>query len=731
MEVFHAATLRCPQMSIQGFIRTLCDLHYTSVGGGLREQFSICYDVFLAILDGVESRVMRELSCTDPDWRLANCCAACTFELEGEEQLEFSMFGAMDGNDLLKRVPRSKTVDEMENEKVCIERPDSRNGGSGYILPRSEVDRWSKDAIGDVEVVNEETASPCKEHWKNMSDDCTSKMWGVFEETGFFLSLCRHRSVLIGADMVRSREQAKYPLAIVERLLKVFGEQLGIGYDIGCKFGRTINCSPLQELASTKKLCILVGLFHGHAHNRLCQLCNLGTYLTGLGLEDLETLEHFFSKSNALAAGVRYASRFHRRQQITCYLKHIDHCESFEHLSSFLCNNYWQALEIIESYPALKKSMHELGVADETEFGSWLREEEVYLLCLQKEPPEETLEMEYFAWLVQYYDIESKVAASQRVSFIMITAESHPQTRDDTRKMEMAWQHLLEKRSQELERVQDLEHTLGISPEERWTIGSDKWVENEQRVATRVYRQRLDQLEGLVISHIFELTKMNMSHTGYKMQKHIGKALKARSQAIRTALSQYNAAAAALNPPRPSLQWERVVEYAFLSDFDLLRDIRQDMSGRKWATPAGRKALDLYFKICQAKEEIRRLNIEIQRVITYMHEALTDSQPALALQVSLYRWSRERFYAMHMRRFYALLQDDRFSGSIEVGQVAGEHLGYGLQYQDVDMDIDSRHTVPPFCTDPDTDDSDDEEHEKTVSEEVEAILHISRDNGCE
>ncbi|KAK0462163.1 hypothetical protein IW261DRAFT_1348442, partial [Armillaria novae-zelandiae] len=49
--------------------------------------------------------------------------------------------------------------------------------------------------------------SPCKEHWKNMSDDWTSKMWGVFEETGFFLSLCRHGSVLVGTDMVRSGEQ--------------------------------------------------------------------------------------------------------------------------------------------------------------------------------------------------------------------------------------------------------------------------------------------------------------------------------------------------------------------------------------------------------------------------------------------------------------------------------------------------------------------------------------------
>ncbi|KAK0493031.1 hypothetical protein EDD18DRAFT_1310681 [Armillaria luteobubalina] len=162
------------------------------------------------------------------------------------------------------------------------------------------------------------------------------------EETGFFLSLCHHGSVLVGADMVRSGEQAKYPLAVIEKLLEVFGHHLGIRYDIGCKFGGTVSHSPLSNLAESKQLCILVGLFHGHTHNRLYQLHHLGTYLSRLGLEDLETLEQFFSKSNVLASN-----------QITQYLKHIDRIESFENLSNFLCNNYHQALEITDSYPAL------------------------------------------------------------------------------------------------------------------------------------------------------------------------------------------------------------------------------------------------------------------------------------------------------------------------------------------------------------------------------------------
>jgi hypothetical protein len=75
-----------------------------------------------------------------------------------------------------------------------------------------------------------------------------------------------------------------------------------------------------------------------------------------------------------------------------------------------------------------------------------------------------------------------------------------------------------------------------------------------------------------------------------------------------------------LNPLRPPLSWDEAVEYVFLSDFDLLRDTRQDIRKRPWATPAGHLAMDDYFKLLRAKEEILRLNIEIPRLATYMRD---------------------------------------------------------------------------------------------------------------
>jgi hypothetical protein len=99
--------------------------------------------------------------------------------------------------------------------------------------------------------------------------------------------------------------------------------------------------------------------------------------------------------------------------------------------------------------------------------------------------------------------------------------------------------------------------------------------------------------------------------SGYRLRKHIGQALQKCSSAIRTVLDHYNAAALALNPPRSPLKWDEVVEYAFLSDFDLLRDACQNIQLCPWATPARHLAMDTYFKLLHVHEKIDRLNIEI------------------------------------------------------------------------------------------------------------------------
>jgi hypothetical protein len=123
---------------------------------------------------------------------------------------------------------------------------------------------------------------------------------------------------------------------MVEVLLDALGDGLGIGYDIGCKFAGTVDRSSLGPLARQLKYKSLVGAFHGHAHNRLCQLDFLATYVKGLGLEDLEGCERFFGKSNALAPSLRYASVFHRQQRIVEFMRHMDTFDTYQNLSKFI-----------------------------------------------------------------------------------------------------------------------------------------------------------------------------------------------------------------------------------------------------------------------------------------------------------------------------------------------------------------------------------------------------------
>ncbi|KAJ7869833.1 hypothetical protein B0H13DRAFT_1635067, partial [Mycena leptocephala] len=200
LEMFRVNCLRCPSLSIQSWMKSLCDLHGRPYMPYLSQQFSICFDLYLETLGNVDQR------------RLKNCCPAYTYHLEGEKKLIFSMLLAMDGNDSLKRILRKdRTFDEEGNPTSGqSQRPDPRSAGAGgtYWIDRGKVDLWAKELIqGLVEVIDDPGEnSACQERWKNLKEDMTSRMWGVFDETGVFLSLCRHGFVLLLADMVRSGE---------------------------------------------------------------------------------------------------------------------------------------------------------------------------------------------------------------------------------------------------------------------------------------------------------------------------------------------------------------------------------------------------------------------------------------------------------------------------------------------------------------------------------------------
>ncbi len=81
----------------------------------------------------------------------------------------------------------------------------------GLCISRACVEEFSKDTIGDMLTMDSDPEnpmepSPCAERWSNMVNDLTSRMGGIYDETGIFLSVCRHGFVLLVADMVKSGE---------------------------------------------------------------------------------------------------------------------------------------------------------------------------------------------------------------------------------------------------------------------------------------------------------------------------------------------------------------------------------------------------------------------------------------------------------------------------------------------------------------------------------------------
>ena len=127
------------------------------------------------------------------------------------------------------------------------------------------------------------------------------------------------------------------------------------------------------------------------------------------------------------------------------------------------------------------------------------------------------------------------------------------------------------------------------------------------------------------------------------------------------------------------------MEYAFLADFDLLRDTRQDIRKRPWATPAGRFAMDNYFKLLRAQEEIHRLNIETPRLATFIHDEdaylssaesnLQSTDAALAYQIQIHRMESSRFIQHHMEILNKIVQLKGYSGGQLLGTHADEVIG--------------------------------------------------------
>jgi hypothetical protein len=143
--------------------------------------------------------------------------------------LLFDLLWAQDGNDSLKRIiRRSHSDDENPNNPgPSSEWTDTRRVLGDMYIPREDVNKWARQLVEKVKSASEGVShiishcsanltdiqtqdpdyNPCALRWKNMIEEITNRMWGIFDETGVFMAFCRHGFTLVITDMVRSGEQ--------------------------------------------------------------------------------------------------------------------------------------------------------------------------------------------------------------------------------------------------------------------------------------------------------------------------------------------------------------------------------------------------------------------------------------------------------------------------------------------------------------------------------------------
>ncbi|KAG1884774.1 hypothetical protein F4604DRAFT_1919295 [Suillus subluteus] len=604
LEHFRHLCLCKPSFSVKAYVKVICDSYKVPYKCRWRTVLADAFDTYLAILWQVEQRVNAALGRSTPNWRILNSCPPCTYELEDEPLLPFTRMYVLDGGN------SAKCMAGLGGRDSDL---DAADPVVGVFNTTGEEDTHPEVNADDL--MTQVMSSDCSKNWKAAANEEKKHMWSVFDETGIFVSACRHGLLLWVTDMVRSGELAKYPLMIMSNVIEVLGERTLGAYDIGCGFQSTIHASRLGDAFERQKCRMCVDTFHGHAHNYLCQTKNHPNRIVGAGIEDFGTIEHFFSASNTIAPIIQYASSYRHHVFLDLFFKQWDE-DKYLNLGTMIYNNYKQALDIVSMESiALAEAKHSLDI-QEGDLKTWHQEEIEYFAHLGKEMEWDVHAMVYVELLLKLRDAESQ-AQSASAHFLSTTpmdyqfissmgTQSYSGDMAATRKLETQCWYSAEHLATIQQEVISMEVKMGIT--NRWQPSSPEYQATMKYMSNHQYQCALDNLQRLVVQRLFELQRLNISQTGISCQT--------RCHAIQNAVKTYNAAAAALSPPRPQLDWLKVSHYSFLEEFNLLQDTRQDVREKMWAKPAICAVIRQWLWIERAKEEIEQCNVEMRRLHT-------------------------------------------------------------------------------------------------------------------
>ncbi|KAJ3003115.1 hypothetical protein NUW54_g1805 [Trametes sanguinea] len=633
LELFRCLKLVKASFSAEAFAKLVCYQYYIPYRPLYRTAITDVFDVYLSIQRSIAQRVMKSLGHNEPDWHARNGCPACfyvvcvpvpsaehevtrPFQLVSEKLPRFSHLIGMDSNNSLKRLATSGSCTTG----------DTRDFGSDYHLPRNfidsfvhkvksrekqpkanipacgnqsddddEADDLSKDDTGDLMGGTTDSLTPCTSHWKVAASDGKKHMWDIFNETGIFTSACQHVLILWVADMVQSGEQAKYALATVAELQNTLGQDLMIAYDIGCDFSKAIDDSSLGPQARALRIRFCVNAFHGYSHS--------------YNSDQISSLWWFGTPGMPLVTGDGYINQ---------YFRQWDH-EKYSNLGLMLYNNLRQALDIIQSQSlVLEQALESLQLSLD-DLKRFSNEERIFFLQLRDEEDDNLYAVAYVEALQELRSASEELAPvsprfNDKAPDVPTISWQQPRTGatdynadlSNTRKLETRRRYLREHVKQLTAEVTELEVTLNI--EGRWQPGNAVYQQTIQYMVTHKYQCALGKLQWLVILWLFELHKLNLAQTGYRMCTYITKNLQRHCKAIRNTVKEYNAPAQALDPPHETLDWMRVSHYSFFDKFTLLQDTRGNLRSKPWAQPHICETMRIARRITSACAEVENVN---------------------------------------------------------------------------------------------------------------------------
>ncbi|KAG2075504.1 hypothetical protein BDR04DRAFT_1115032 [Suillus decipiens] len=279
------------------------------------------------------------------------------------------------------------------------------------------------------------------------------------------------------------------------------------------------------------------------------------------------------------------------------------------------------------------KAYHATFPGQGLDFESWIAEELTYLEAVAVEPVQDATAVEYVEVLEKLDKYQATFEDSHNNQFVSYTPSSF---RPDSGLSQDALHATKQGHAVRCA----TEWRLQVQIITRWSLQSHEYIDSLEYSQKCQFIRAVEDLEGLIVQCMFELSKANLASTGYKLRKQISKAIVKHSGTIQSALNKYNKLTVSQNPQLPMLQYSEVMSYAALGKFEILKCSHYDIHAKPWSNGTHREMANKYFKIIHAQEEITRLNAwvdtedsDIERMATELDS--TDTLLAVELQLFL------------------------------------------------------------------------------------------------